>query len=204
MKYKLAVMIPTYNQPLLQKAVDSVPIRDDVLVVVCDDGSTPVSDGVFMLPQHSKNLKARKNLVVLDNEVNKGPGAAMNTILDYLENVDVEYLVRLDSDDYFLSGINETIDDNLTGEDMIYYDLRMNDGTLIKMVPERRHVTCGAVKFWRKDFVGSTRYPEIYYGEDWHFNEELLNKGPTEKYLNEVLYYYNYPRSGSLSDKKKH
>ena len=202
MKYKLAVMIPTYNQPLLQRAVDSVPLRNDVLVVVCDDGSAPVSDGSLALRRHSENLKKRDKLIVLNNAVNRGPGVAMNTILDYLTDIEVEYLVRLDSDDYFLPGLSGVIDNDLTGEDMIFYDLEINSGSKISLSEGNRHIACGAVKFWRKDFVGSTRYPAKYFGEDWFFNEDLLKKEHTEKYLGRAVVHYNFPRKGSLSDRK--
>ena len=197
-KYKLAVLIPTYNQGLLQKAVSSVPNRDDILVVVCDDASTATIDVTTSL-KFVDTLKSDNKLVVLRHKLNQGPGVAMNTMLDYIKDIDVEYVVRLDSDDYFLPAI-KTIDKLLTGEDMIFYDLEINDGSFIKISEWNKRISCGAVKFWRKDFIGDTRYPALYYAEDWWFNEELMKKDHTEKYLHIPIVHYNFPRKGSLVD----
>lgn len=195
-KYKLAVLIPTYNQSLLQRAVDSVPKRDDILVVVCDDASTFTIDATTSL-KFIDVLRSDVELVILRHQKNQGPGVAMNTMLDYIKDMDIDYVIRLDSDDYFLPTI-EKVDDLLTGEDMIFYDLEVNDGSLIKMSEQNKKIVCGATKFWRKDFIGDTRYPALYFAEDWYFNEELLKKDHTEKYLNLPLVHYNYPRKGSL------
>ena len=190
-RYKLAVMIPTYNQSLLQKAVSSVPFRKDIIIVVCDDGSPT---------KYCDSLQCKNDLVVIKLPTNKGPGAAMNAILDYLERLDVEYLVRLDSDDYFLPGLLDIIDNELSGEDVIYYNLETNTSKWsVILTPATRALIPGAERFWRRRFVNDTRYPEIYVAEDAHFNTALLSKNPTEKYLNRMVVHYNWPREGSLT-----
>ena len=57
---KLSVVIPVYNQEdLIVRAIESVPKRDDVEIIVVDDGSTDnTSANIFEnLEKFNKNIR---------------------------------------------------------------------------------------------------------------------------------------------------
>ena len=83
---------------------------------------------------------------------------------------------------------------------MVYYDLKINDGTIFHLSQETKQNYCGSTKFIKKAFLGSTRNPELKAREDFFFYQELLKKNPTEKFTNLVVKHYNFPRQGSLTD----
>ena len=191
----ITVIIPVYNQEkLVIRALDSIPEKEDIEVIVVDDGSY---DMTFMMVkdyiEHSN-----KNIVLLSHDVNKGVGAAVNKGLD---NATGDYIVLLESDDYFLPNFEECLDE-LDGTDLIYFDLEINNGDIWHLCPKTKNFWHGSVKFMRRKFVGTTRCPEINWAEDKAFYTELVKKHPTEKYLNKAIKHYNFPRTGSLCDLK--
>ena len=194
-KIKLSVIIPVYNQEkLVIRALDSIPIRNDIEIIVIDDGSTD-NTWNHLLDYRKKNV-IEKNIILLYNEHNKGVGYTVNKGYD---NAHGEYIVLLGSDDYFTDNFNEYID-KLDGTDLIYFNLEDNTGKIWKITPQNRNSYVGSVKFMRREFIGDTRCPEIRALEDVSFHKGLMAKHPTEKFLNVVLKHYNFPRENSLTD----
>lgn len=197
---KLTIIIPVYNQEeLILRALDSIPVRDDIEVIVIDDGCT---DHTWMrLRQYQE--RSALNLCLLYNETNQGVAVAVNKGLD---NASGEYVVLLGSDDYFLqNALNEAIDTELNGADLVYFDLEVNNGTIFSLTPVSKNGYCGSVKFMRREFIGDLRNDETKrQGEDYYFNIELQKKKPTEVFTGKVLKHYNYPRQGSLTWKATH
>ena len=189
---KVTVIIPVYNQEkLVLRALDSVPRRDDVEVIVVDDKST---DRTFW----EVGLYGMKNLYLIGLAKNQGVSNARNEGLRYASG---EYVVFLDSDDYFYTHEFQKCMKLLDGTDMVYYNLRINDGTVWELNPKSKKYLVGCTKFIRRDFIGDTRFRrELQAGEDFQFNEDLEAKNPTVKYSNLTVYHYNYPRKGSLYD----
>ena len=189
---KVTVIIPVYNQEkLVLRALDSIPRRKDIDVIVIDDYST---DKSFW----SVGFYGMKNLNLIGLTKNQGVANARN---EGLRHAIGEYVVFLDSDDYFYTkAFNECVK-LLDGTDMVYYNLRINDGTVWELNPESKKYLVGCTKFIRRDFIGDTRFRrELKAGEDFQFNEDLEAKNPTVKYSNLTVYHYNYPRKGSLYD----
>lgn len=56
-------------------------------------------------------------------------------------------------------------------------------------------------KAWRREFIGETRFSNRKYGDDADFTTAMLAKGPRIVYWDMPIYYYNYLRGGSLTDK---
>jgi len=191
---KLSIITPVYNQEeLIIRCLDSIPPRDDIEIIVIDDAST---DNTYN--NVKEYMKTHKNIVLLQNKTNKGVGYSVNKGLD---NATGEYVGMIGSDDYFYTKeFEEIIKSELNGMDLIYYDLRTNDGTMFKLTQESKVGFCGSVKFMRRDFIGDTRCPEIRAGEDWYFYQELLKKNPTEIFTHVIMKHYNFPRENSLSD----
>lgn len=190
---KLSVIIPVYNQEILViKALDSIPNRKDIEIIVIDDASTDNTRANLL--DYIKN--SSKDIILLYNEENKGLGYTANRGYDTASG---EYIVLLDSDDYFITNEFEKCLDELDGTDLIYFDLRINNGNIIRLTPKTKEGYPGEVKFMRKDFIGETRCPNIRRASDRYFYQELLKKQPTEKFTNKVIKHYNFPRVGSLS-----
>lgn len=198
-KYSVSVIIPVYNQEkLIIRTLDSIPARNNVEIIIIDDKS---SDNTYKALLDYKKEHKDKNIILLHNMENKGVGYTFNRGLDKATG---DYIVRIDSDDYFYtSQFNKMLDKELDGTDMIYYDLEDNTGRTLEVKLSNRKGRCGAVKFIRREFIEDTRCPEIRTAEDRAFNDELLEKQPTEKFTNRRVYHYNYPRENSLTDLTK-
>lgn len=192
---KVSVVIPVFNQEsLIERAIRSIPLRDDIEIIVVDDGSTDDTGNKLVTIGIELN---DPNFIVLHNRKNMGVGYTVNRGLDI---ADGEYIVLLGSDDYFYTDEFLKAMEQLDGTDLVYFDLKVNDGSILKLTEESKRNLCGSTKFMRTEFVGDTRNPDIRQGEDWFFYGELLKKNPTERFTNLVVKHYNYPRKGSLTD----
>lgn len=192
MSKKITVGIPVYNQKeLIIRALDSIPKRDDIEIIVVDDGS---EDGTW---DSLTSYSDKRDFILLYNQTNMGVAYTVNKIYD---NATGEYIVILGSDDYFYKDKFEECIKQLDGTDLIYFNLRINNGQVWKVDNESKKTYCGSVKFMRREFIGNTRCPEDKKaGEDYYFYQDLLKKNPTEKYTNIVVKHYNFPRENSLS-----
>jgi Glycosyl transferase family 2. len=123
-------------------------------------------------------------------------GNACNVCLDSASG---EYVVFLGSDDYFFTEAFEEAMQLLDGTDMVYFNLRVNNGDIWKLNKTSKKVFVGATKFMRREFVGDTRCPEIRQAEDWYFYQDLIAKDPTEAFSGLTVTHYNFPRKGSLT-----
>lgn len=189
---KLSIIIPVYNQEeLVIKCLDSIPKRNDIEILVIDDGSTDNTyKNLLLYKTNNENIKLFRNFK------NQGVGFTRNV---GIENATGEYVMFLDSDDYLYPKLDDYIKE-LTGEDMIWYGLIENDGTKIMPKPLTIESICGTVKSIKRDFIKNTRYPNINFAEDWVFNRDLLKRLPTKKFTDIYLLHYNHPRKGSLFD----
>lgn len=199
MKPKVSVLIPAYEaEDTIKRAIDSIPDRDDIEILVWDDGS---KDQTMKL---SDDLLAdRKNPHLVGKSwSNQGVAHTVNRLLD---NAGGEFVVLLGSDDWFLTKSFEAVVDMLKPNlDLVYFNLVINDGTVMCLSPETKLTYCGSTKFMRRAFVGSLRCnEEKRAGEDWFFYQELLKKKPVESFTNTNVKRYNFPRKGSLSWKQR-
>jgi len=193
---KLTIFIPVFNQEeLVTRALDSIPKRDDIEILIIDDCSTDNTNVNCQkwIEQH-QDIDVR----IIKHEVNKGLGVAKNTAYD---NAKGEYINQLDSDDYLYTEEYNKVIDMLDGTDIVYSNLVKNDGSVFVLTAESQRGLCsGCARFIRKEFLGDTRCREIRAAEDWYLNEELQAKPHTEKFTNINTYHYNFPREGSLYD----
>lgn len=197
MDVKVSVLIPAYNaEDTIERAIGSVPNRDDVEVIVWDDGS---EDNTFEKAEEAMN--GRKGWVAISNE-NHGVSYTVNRLLDKANG---EFVVLLGADDWLIrDNFNEVVDMLKSTLDLVYFDLEINDGTVMELNPKTKEGYCGSTKFMRREFVGDTRCEENRKaGEDWYFYQELLKKKPKEAFTHIVLKHYNFPRVGSLSWKQR-
>lgn len=196
-KIKVSVICPCYNQEkLIIKAIESIPKRSDIEIIVIDDGST---DNTWnKLLQYTNDHEELINFILLYNECNKGVAYTVNKGYD---NANGEYVVLLGSDDYFYTDKFEEIIKYLDGTDLVYFNLQINNGEVWRITQENKNFYCGSVKFMRNEFIGNTRCPEEKrQAEDRVFYDELLKKNPTEKFTDITVKHYNFPRKNSLTD----
>lgn len=201
MKPKLTVIIPCYNErDLIDRALNSVPIAKDVQVIVIDDGSTDDSWSRILTWYDNNYGKFNKDSEVHHTK-NNGVAAAMN--LGFGRALG-EYIVSLSADDYYLTDF-EQFKPYLDGKnDLVYFDLEVNDGTVWHVDENSKHELVGAVKFIRREFLGDTKVPNKKWHEDKPFSEELYAKNPKEAFTGIVLKHYNWPHEGSLSWQASH
>lgn len=188
-KIKVTIIIPVYNQQdLVIRALKSIPIREDIEIIVIDDGST---DNTFNnLINYRENIN--QNIAVLYNETNKGVAYTVNKGFD---NANGEYIVLLGSDDYFYTENFEKAMNELDGTDFIFFQTKNNYG----MVELDEHNKCGSFKFMKKEFIKNFRNDEFRMaGEDYHLWNKMLKSNPSIKEIGLIVKHYNYPRTGSL------
>ena len=193
---KLTVIIPVYNQEeLVVRALDSIPVREDIEVIVIDDGST--DDTWSVLQEYHKRTRLT-NFILLYNQENKGVAYTVNKGYDTANG---EYVVLLGSDDYFITDEFIKALNYLDGTDLVYFNLRVNNGNIWRLNNDNKGFCCGSVKFMKKTLIGDTRNPVgAKAGEDYYFYLELLKKTPTETFTDITVKHYNYPRENSLSN----
>lgn len=116
MKYNYSIIIPHKNTPdLLAKCLESIPLREDVQVIIVDDNSDPKVVDFSNFPGHD-----RDNTIVVFDKSGKGAGNARNVALDQIE--DTKWLIFSDSDDYFTPYLSEAMDLYLdSAYDMVYF-----------------------------------------------------------------------------------
>lgn len=200
MKPRISIIMPIYNaEDTLQRALDSIPLADDIQIILLDDGSTDSSWQIALDWWRKHNFGAGSTIHRWEN--NKGVAATMN--LGFRLAIG-EYIVSLSSDDYYITDF-EQFRPYLDGKnDLIYFDLQVNDGSVWHLDEESKKGFVGAVKFMRREFLGDTRIPDLKWEEDVPFSQELYKKNPKEVFTGIVLKRYNFPREGSLSWQKSH
>ena len=197
---KLSVLIPVWNQEeLVINALEHLPRRDDIEVLVRDDGST---DNTLANLRKYKEDHPELNLTVVANKGNKGVAWTKNRLLKAAKG---EWFHVHDSDDWVYTNLyNKMITEWLTNckdADVVCMDLEINGGTRYPLNENTQRVYCAQIsRFIKRDFVKGMAFPEnIRAGDDWYFAEELLTRNPKIVYSNVMAYHYNFPREGSLS-----
>lgn len=195
-KIKVSVVVPVFNQEkLVIKCLESIPKRDDIEIIVVNDGSTDKTIGYL------KNYQrfGYKDLKIIDYVQNKGVSYARNK---GIEQANGEYIVFIDSDDYVYPKVfNKIVDRYLDGENqLVFYDMENN--VKFKFVANQNNYQSkyGMFKFIKRDFLGDLRFTEgMQYAEDKELHLKMLKKYPLCYFTGELMYHYNYPRKGSLS-----
>lgn len=191
---KVSILVPVWNQEeLVIRALDSVPRRDDIEVLVVDDGS---DDNTRKNVREYAKAHPDLNIHLLWNKENKGLGYTKNRLYD---NAKGEYVYELDSDDYLITDEFEKAMLFLDGTDLVFVNLQINDGrTLVLNEGTKNLWVGGASKMVRREYLGNIRCEEVRVYEDVVVNNGLMSKPHTEKYTGLTVYHYNFPREGSL------
>lgn len=194
MSLRLSILVPVWNQEVLViRALDSVPRRQDIEVVVCDDGST---DKTRQAVKEYADAHKDLNLRLIWNNENKGLGYTKNRLYDAALG---DYVYELDSDDYLLTEAYSKAVDALDGTDLVFVNLEVNSGEILYLNEVTKTMWVGgASKFVRREFMGDIRCDEVRVYEDVSYNKGIMAKPHSEKFTGLLVYHYNFPREGSL------
>lgn len=185
----ISIIIGVYNQEeLIKRCLESIPLRDDIEVIIVDDKSTDFT--LWTIEEFMRHSSL--NVKVLLHEKNEGCSVTYN---DGLRLATGDYVYQMDSDDYlYTEEFNKVLDQ--LDEDVVYLCARENDGTILTP-NENNHNLCAMwFKLVKKDLL--TERPNNAYGGDYDVTLKLLRTPHTFKYTNLVAYHYNYPRVGSI------
>lgn len=190
---RFSVIIPAHNsEKFISKALDSIKyqsFKDFELIVVCD--------------RCTDNTKAiAESYGAKTIEVDYGrDGLSRNAGLDVAQG---EYVLYLDHDDEFIHEfVFEEIDRKLRQENepellccsfiwkgIGYTRPIAKNGELLPNVWS---------KAWRRDFINTTRFTDVYSISDYYFCKEMEKKPHRRVIFDFPIVYYNYLFEGSIS-----
>lgn len=189
--------MPNYNgEETLLRALNSMPQSQDIQLILLDDGSTDDSWKMMVDWWRYVGDCYDPASIIHRWKDNKGVATMMNLGFELAEG---EYIVSLSSDDYYLTDFTDFMPYLDGKNDLVYFDLEVNDGSIWHLDENSKKEFVGAVKFIRREFLGDTRIPNQKYKEDLPFSQMLYAKNPKEVFSGIVLKHYSWPREGSLS-----
>lgn len=189
---KFSVIVPAHNEETnIGKALESIfsqSFKDFECIVVCDSCTDHTKEIAQMFPCKIVEIQGGSS------------AAARNAGLDVAQG---EWVLFCDADDWYLHEyVFEMLADRVgkEGEDVVlfgiiwkyigYGPVRSPKGTIYPHV---------ANKCWRRERIGTTRFPDIKVAEDEGFFKKMRNKGIRMVEWDMPLYYYNYLAAGSKS-----
>lgn len=196
---KLSIIINVYNQEeLILKALDSLPKRKDIEIIVIDDGSTDLTY-TNTVKWSETNKQFFGNVYVDKNEQNMGTGYTKQKAYDLASG---EYLITLDSDDYvyteeYSKAIDELYKDHPENEILIL-DYIENNGNITKSIATNATWKYFINLSWLRS-TGIKFDTSLRWAEDWKLMAQLHKLNPIKTRLDILAYHYNCPREGSLS-----
>ena len=188
---KFSIIIPAYNaEGHIYNALDSITeqtFKDYELIVICDSCKDKTA-------QMARDAGAIVEEVEYHND-----GLSRSRGLDIAKG---EWILFMYDDDWWLhefvlDQINRHLSDDIDilafsfiWHGVKYADPLGNGGRLFPAVWN---------KCWKRSFIGSTRFPNVYSISDGYFHSEMMQKNPRIKTWYMPMYFYNYLRPGSIS-----
>lgn len=110
----LSVIIPHYNIPdLLVRCLNSIPIREDIQVIVVDDCSDDYEQYIKKIPELS-----RPYLELYQTHIGGSAGRARNVGIEHAKG---RWITFVDADDLFVESIDMLIDKYIDKEEDVLY-----------------------------------------------------------------------------------
>ena len=190
---KVSIIIPMYNaKDFIVKALDSIPVRDDIEVLCIDDCST---DNTYdIVDEYMKSHKL--NIRLFKNETNLKTGLTTNVGYD---NAQGKWIIGMDNDDYLLTDrYNSVIDklDEYDEYDMVFIANEVNNGSIWDGIDR----TAIWTYFIKREYLGNTRM--VKWGThppDYLLTRHIIDDLKPKIYNTRInAYHYNYPRKDSV------
>lgn len=209
--YNYSVIIPYRDKyEMLVVAVDSIPDREDVQIIIVDNST-------ICLPDDKVPQKGKATVVYATSSPTKGAGCARNV---GLSNAEGRFLLFLDADDYYTPeafvAFDKYIDFNF---DIVFFksdSVCLDDGSrsdrheAINQLIDTYHKTKNSdvlryrfvnpcAKMLRADFVKNEGllFEEVYVGNDVWFSVTSGHKAKTIAADNAVVYMITSGNSGT-------
>ena len=117
-RYNFTIIIPHYNTPdLLMRCLASIPVREDIQVIVVDDCSPNAAGYLEKYPELS-----RPYLEYYSTPIGGSAGRARNVGLDHAKG---KWVICMDADDLFVDNMEEILEESLNrDEDVLYYNYK--------------------------------------------------------------------------------
>lgn len=113
--FNYSIIIPHYNIPaLLERCVNSIPVRDDVQIIVVDDCSPCKED----LNRVIENLRKDREIEFYTTPQGGSAGRARNIGLDHARG---KWLIFADADDFFDDDFESILDENISNNNDVLY-----------------------------------------------------------------------------------
>lgn len=218
MKYIYSIIIPHYNIPeLLVRCLKSIPVREDIQVIVVDDCSPNADTYKERFPEFS-----RPYLEWYSTPIGGSAGRARNIGLQHAKG---KWLLFADSDDFYVPNMYDILSSHANDDvDVIYFKADSVD--TITLLPSDRHLgrnesldlyisgeasnieailhfTVVWSTMYSKKFIidSNIKFDATLCGNDIMFAVKAAHKSQKYKYIDEILYVITY-RENSLHDSK--
>ncbi len=214
LNYNYSIIIPHKNIPdLLQRCLDSIPVRDDLQIVLVDDNS---NDSIVDFKNFPGREREHVEVVFSKGDNGKGPGYARNIGLSKAKG---KWIIFADSDDYFCANFNALLDKYKdSNKEIIFFKClrqnvigEINDYPLINEPIDKAinkgetegivyGVPCPWGKFINREFLikNNIKYQEIIGGDDILFSIQMAIS-LKEMLIVEDKLYCVVDRPGSLT-----
>ena len=189
---KYSIIIPAHNaEDCLGRCLDSVvsqKYRNWELLVVCDACTDGTADVV---------RKYGEKPIIVNHQRD---GLARNAGLDAVRG---EWVLFLDADDWWLHEYVLTQLDNVLNPawDILFFSFIWKGQGYFSQDWDRHYVAVWN-KCWRREFIGNTRFNDVYGVSDMYFDRAMMAKKPKCAYWDMPFYYYNYLYEGSINWKR--
>jgi glycosyltransferase involved in cell wall biosynthesis len=205
MEYTFSIIIPHFDIPdLLMRCLKSIPVSEDIQVIVVDDNSPDADTYLERYPELS-----RPYLEFIRTTKGGGAGYARNIGLDHAKG---EWLLFADADDFYVEDMYDIISSNADSEaDVIYFKKESvyseniiqktdRDVYIDRMINNYyangdewplRFMYCPTWgKMIKRDLINkfNIRFEEIRYSNDAFFSLFVGYHAETIEVVNKVLY----------------
>lgn len=199
-----SIIIPHYNSPkLLQRCLDSIPIREDVEVIIVDDNS---DIGIVSRESFPGVNRANTQVIFSDGTKGKGPGYARNEGLRLSKG---KWIIFSDADDYMLPSLSVLMDKYVNNEeDVIYFRCTKEeaddafyesydyfDAALKKAINGEEdellyYTPSPCCKFIKRDYIiaNHIKFQQITGGDDILFSIDLATYTNKRAYIPSAYY----------------
>ena len=191
-----SIIIPSLNgEKHIRDALDSCieqSFTDYEIIVVCDSCTDRTAEVAREYTQNVIEVDCHRD------------GLARNAGIDAARG---KWILFLDDDDWWLhefclQQIWETIQKSNLNTDVIMFDIIWH-GQYYCQQNEHHYEKMTAGHCFRREFIGDIRWSDQKYSADTNFFDQLLmvHRNPNFVFMKVPIYFYNYMRPGSLSDK---
>lgn len=218
----LSIIIPHYNIPkLLKRCLASIPVREDVQVIVVDDCSSDAVKYIPAVPNGKSPLTTNPFVEFYSTPIGGSAGRARNIGVEYAKG---KWLTFLDADDLLSENAEKLLDKYKDrAEDILFFQTRSVMSDDLSQGSDRNCFTHHFEKYFEKRDDSWLRYyfdalwgklikknlverhrirfEEVRYGNDAFFSISAGTFANEIAVFKEVL-YINTERTGSLTSEK--